>query len=210
MSDTAQGEFTIKENQAISGNNTNGIAVVMLTDSTGNFAIDNNVISENGNSGILVGMFDNSTANVNINNNTISANGFQDINLDNAEGIGISTASNSILELLLQGNIVTNNAHFGVFVNADEQSQIKAGVRFNTLTNNPGGNNPNGLVVQTRFPSPTVCLDLSNNTSDNGFYLSNPDPTSIFKATIQNNQGDISIDQSGIIEPRDDNDCPVP
>ncbi|MEQ9666793.1 right-handed parallel beta-helix repeat-containing protein [Coleofasciculus sp. G2-EDA-02] len=211
---TAEGEVLI-QNNLISDNETIGIAGLMLGESQLGVTIDNNEILNNGYHGVGVSIQEFATSRLTITDNQVNSNGFQGIDLTfpQPDGIFIDTLNNSTLQLLLERNTVMDNARFGVFIAAEDQSEIFAGVRFNIFTVNPGTfGNPNGFLVQTGSlsdpdPESTICLDLSNNTSENGFVLNYTDPDSIFKADTIANNGIILIPQLPV-EPL--GDCPVP
>lgn len=211
----AEGEVII-QNNLISDNETLGIATLMLGDSDLGVTIDNNEIFNNGHHGIGVSIQEFATSRLTITDNQVDRNGFQGIDLTfpQPDGIFIDTLNNSTLQLLLERNTVMDNARFGVLILAEDQSEIFASVRFNIFTGNPGTfGNPNGFLVQTGEeiidpdPESTICLDLSNNTSENGFVLNYTDPESTFKADTTANNGIILIPQLPV-EPL--GDCPVP
>lgn len=212
---TAEGEVII-QNNLISDNETLGIAGLMLGNSSLGVTIDNNDIFNNGHHGIGVSIQESATLRLTITDNQVDRNGFQgvDLNFPQPDGIFIDALNNATLQLLLERNTVMDNARFGAFIAAENQSEIFAGVRFNIFTGNPGiVNNPNDFLVQTGAdlinpdPESTICLDLSNNTSENGFSLNYTDPDSTFKADTTANNGAISIPQLPV-EPL--GDCPVP
>ncbi|MEQ9371427.1 MAG: right-handed parallel beta-helix repeat-containing protein [Coleofasciculus chthonoplastes F3-SA18-01] len=211
---TAEGEVLI-QNNLISDNETLGIAGLMIGDSSLGVTIDNNEIFNNGYHGIGVSIQEAATLRLEITDNRVDRNGFQgvDLNFPQPDGIFIDALNNSTLQLLLERNTVMDNARFGAFILAEDQSELFAGVRFNTFTGNPGTlDNANGFVVQTGSltnlePESTICLDLSNNTSENGFSLNYTDLDSTFKADTTANNGTISIPQLPV-EPL--GDCPVP
>ncbi|HAG83595.1 MAG TPA: hypothetical protein DCL61_21200 [Cyanobacteria bacterium UBA12227] len=216
-----QGEsrgLTNISDSTISRSGSRGIRAIVTGDSTTDLTIDDNTIAENGNSGIGINFLiqNPQTSTTSITNNIISNNGSDGIAMSDSEGIAIKTSGDTILELLIQGNVSTNNARFGIFVIADEESQLRAGVRFNTLEDNPGSSNPplpNGFSAQTGSSlndnsTSTLCLDLSNNDSDNGFLFNNLSPQSTFKVSTEENEG--TIEESGATTLRDEQDCPVP
>ncbi|MEQ9483008.1 right-handed parallel beta-helix repeat-containing protein [Coleofasciculus sp. F4-SAH-05] len=211
---TAEGEVLI-QNNLISDNETLGIAGLMIGDSSLGVTIDNNEIFNNGYHGIGVSIQEAATLRLEITDNRVDRNGFQgvDLNFPQPDGIFIDALNNSMLQLLLERNTVMDNARFGALILAEDQSELFAGVRFNTFTGNPGTlDNANGFVVQTGSltnlePESTICLDLSNNTSENGFSLNYTDLDSTFKADTTANNGTISIPQLPV-EPL--GDCPVP
>lgn len=202
-------------NNTISDNGNVGIGAEILGNSTSTLTIDNNTVSDNGTLGIGIRPQEFSTTTATITNNTVSGNGFDVIGTEAADGIITTIAGDSSLQLLLEGNTATNNARFGIAMIAEDSSQIFAGVRFNTLTGNPGSIDPpfpNGFGAQTGSPdnlstTSTICLDLRNNTSDNGFVLNYSRPLSTFKADTTANTGEVSIPASPV-EPL--GDCPVP
>ncbi|MEQ9622455.1 right-handed parallel beta-helix repeat-containing protein [Coleofasciculus chthonoplastes] len=211
---TAEGEVLI-QNNLISDNETLGIAGLMIGDSSLGVTIDNNEIFNNGYHGIGVSIQEAATLRLEITDNRVDRNGFQgvDLNFPQPDGIFIDALNNATLQLLLERNTVMDNARFGALILAEDQSELFAGVRFNTFTGNPGTlDNANGFVVQTGSltnlePESTICLDLSNNTSENGFSLNYTDLDSTFKADTTANNGTISIPQLPV-EPL--GDCPVP
>ena len=202
-------------NNAVSSNGTVGIAAEMLGNSTSTLTIDNNTVSGNGTAGIAINPDEFATSTATITNNTVSGNGFNAIDTEATDGIITTTEGDSSLQLLLEGNSATDNARFGLSIVANDNSQIFAGVRFNTLTGNPGSSDPpfpNSFGAQTGSPdnlttTSTICLDLRNNTSDNGFVLNNNRPLSTFQADTTANTGAISIPALPV-EPL--GDCPVP
>ena len=212
-------EFTtstaIITNNTVSSNGTEGITSQMLGNSTSTLTIDNNTVSDNGNVGIGINPDDFATSTATITNNTVSGNGFNGIDTEATDGIITATEGDSSLQLLIEGNSATDNARLGLSMFANDNSQIFAGVRFNTLTGNPGSSDPpfpNGFGAQTGSPdnlttTSTICLDLRNNTSDNGFVLNNNRPLSTFQADTTANTGVISVPALPV-EPL--GDCPVP
>ncbi|MFP4099850.1 right-handed parallel beta-helix repeat-containing protein [Coleofasciculus sp.] len=209
-----EGEVIIQNNH-IFENETLGIAGFMIGESDLDVTIDNNEILNNGHHGIGVSIQESATLRLTITDNRVDRNGFQGItlNLPEPDGIFVDALNNATLQLLLERNTVMDNARFGALILAEDQSELFAGVRFNTFTGNPGTlDNANGFVVQTGSltnlePESTICLDLSNNTSENGFSLNYIDLDSTFKADTTANNGTISIPQLPI-EPL--GDCPVP
>ncbi len=210
----AEGEFLI-QNNLISDNETLGIAGLMIGDSSLGVTIDNNEIFNNGDHGIGVSIQEAATLRLEITENLVNGNGFQgvDLNFPQPDGIFIDALNNSTLQLLLESNTVIDNARFGAFILAEDQSEIFAGVRFNTFRGNSGAvDNANGFLVQTGSltnlePESTICLELRNNTSENGFSLNYTNADSTFKADTRANNGIISIPQLSV-EPL--GDCPVP
>jgi len=209
-----EGEVLI-QNNLISDNETLGIAGLMIGDSSLGVTIDNNEIFNNGHHGIGISIQEATTLRLEITENLVNGNGFQGItlNLPEPDGIFVDALNNATLQLLLERNTVMDNARFGALILAEDQSELFAGVRFNTFTGNPGIlDNANGFVVQTGSltnlePESTICLDLSNNTSENGFSLNYIDLDSTFKADTTANNGTILIPQLSV-EPL--GDCPVP
>ncbi|NEQ20143.1 MAG: hypothetical protein F6K28_13030 [Microcoleus sp. SIO2G3] len=221
-------------NNAVSGNGTIGIASRMLGNSTSTLTIDNNTVSDNGTNGIDIQFQEFTTSTATITNNTISNNGANGISIDSIEfatstatitnntvsgnrsdGITTSTEGDSSLQLLLEGNTATDNARFGLSLFAEDNSKTFAGVRFNTMTGNSGTSDPlfpNGFIAETGTqdnlsPTSTICLNLSNNTSDNGFALNRLGSQSTFQADTTANTGAIAV--PGLpVEPL--GDCPVP
>jgi hypothetical protein len=179
----------------------------MLGNSTSTLTIDNNTVSDNGTLGIVINPKEFATSTATITNNTLSGNG--------SDGITTVTEGDSSLQLLLEGNSATDNARFGLSIFATENSQIFAGVRFNTMTGNPGESDPpfpNGFLAETGSainlsPTSTICLNLSNNTSDNGFALNRLGSQSTFQADTTANTGAIAVSVRPV-EPL--GDCPVP
>jgi hypothetical protein len=203
------------DNNTVSGNGTVGIASQMLGNSTSTLTIDNNTVSGNGTVGIDINPNEFATSTATITNNTVSGNGFNAIDTEATDGIITTTEGDSSLQLLLEGNSATDNARFGLSIVANDNSQIFAGVRFNTLTGNPGSSDPpfpNSFGAQTGSPdnpttTSTICLDLRNNTSDNGFVLNYNRLLSTFQADTTANTGAISVPALPV-EPL--GDCPVP
>jgi len=202
-------------NNTVSSNGTFGITSQMSGNSTSTLTIDNNTVSDNGTVGIGINPNEFATSTATITNNTVSGNGFNAIDTEATDGIITATEGDSSLQLLLEGNSATDNARFGLSIVANDNSQIFAGVRFNTLTGNPGSSDPpfpNSFGAQTGSPdnlttTSTICLDLRNNTSDNGFVLNNNRPLSTFQANTTANTGVIAV--PGLpVEPL--GDCPVP
>jgi hypothetical protein len=200
-------------NNAVSGNGTVGIAAEMLGNSTSTLTIDNNTVSDNGTVGIGINPSEFATSTATITNNTVSGNGFNGIDTESTDGIITTTTGDSSLQLLIEGNAATNNARFGIAIFAEDNSQTFAGVRFNTMTGSPGSRiNPNSFLTQTGSPdnltpTSTICLNLSNNTSDNGFGLNYTSPLSTFQTDTTANTGVISVPALPV-EPL--GDCPVP
>lgn len=209
-----EGEVIVQNNH-IFENETLGIAGFMIGESDLDVTIDNNEILNNGHHGIGVSIQESATLRLTITDNRVDRNGFQGItlNLPEPDGIFVDALNNATLQLLLERNTVMDNARFGALILAEDQSELFAGVRFNTFTGNLGTlDNANGFVVQTGSltnlePESTICLDLSNNTSENGFSLNYIDLDSTFKADTTANNGTILIPQLPV-EPL--GDCPVP
>jgi hypothetical protein len=200
-------------NNTVSGNGTVGIASQISGNSTSTLTIDNNTVSDNGTVGIGINLNEFATSTATITNNTVSGNGFDGIDTEAKDGIITATTGDSSLQLLIEGNAATNNARFGIAIFAEDNSQTFAGVRFNIMTGSPGSRiNPNGFLTQTGSPdnltpTSTICLNLSNNTSDNGFGLNYTSPLSTFQTDTTANTGVISVPALPV-EPL--GDCPVP
>lgn len=194
--DVSQAKFTIADN-TISNNGNDGIEIVPTGNSTSTLTISNNTISNSTRNGILINPKRFATSTVTISNNTVSGSGL--------DGISANTEGNSFLRILIQGNTSSNNGRFGIQMTALNTSRIFAGVRLNTLTANPGTIDgfPYGFGAQTLNKS-TLCLDLRNNTSSNGFVL-NP-VSGTFNADILGNN--VSATTLGTINPL--GSCPVP
>lgn len=106
----------------------------------------------------------------------------------------------------IQGNTTNNNGRFDIEISASDTSSLFAGVRLNTLIENPGSLMPFlpfGFAAQT-LDNSTLCVDLKNNTSSNGFVFNSVSGT--FNANASGNNTNVS--QSGVVNPL--GTCPVP
>jgi hypothetical protein len=197
VSDVGQGTFNIADN-TISNHGNDGIQFVALGNSTSTLTINNNTISNSGRNGIFVNPQEFATSTVTISNNRVFGSG--------QDGISANTEGNSFLRILIEGNTSSNNGRFGIQLTSLDTSRIFAGVRLNTMTANPGAVDdgfPFGFGAQT-LDNSTMCLDLRNNTSSNGFVLRPAGGT--FNANTLGNNVPATI--TDIINPL--GACPVP
>lgn len=195
--DVSQGTVNITNNQILN-NSDHGIYVSPRGNSTSTVTINNNTAANNGLNGIFLESFNFSTSTPTVSNNIAFGNGL--------DGISTRTAGNSFLRSLIQGNTTTNNGRFGIEMTTFDTARIFSGVRFNTLIGNPGSFFPflpYGLEAQTQGNS-TLCLDLRNNTSSNGFVF-NPISGTFNGNASGNNRAVVT---TGFVNPL--GFCPVP
>ncbi|MCP2731703.1 right-handed parallel beta-helix repeat-containing protein [Limnofasciculus baicalensis] len=195
--DSSQLTATI-DNNTTDSNGFNGIFILPFDSSTSNVTISHNIVQGNLFDGIAIFSVDSSTSTANIFNNTASDNGL--------DGISNETGDNSLMRSLIQGNTTNNNGRFGIEISATDTSSLFAGVRLNNLIENPGELMPFlpfGFAAQT-LDNSTLCVDLKDNTSSNGFLLNGVSGT--FNANASGNNSDVS--QSGVVNPL--GTCPVP
>jgi hypothetical protein len=153
-------------------NSGSGIVFTLGRDrSANNITIVGNQILTNNGVGILFSLVENAQATATISANTISGN--LNIGSTSASGIGIgaSTFDNSTLRLLIDSNLISNNQSSGIFLQANDSSNIFSTVSNNTLTNNHinpiAGSSfgATGNFVAQSVANTKVCLNLANNTS---------------------------------------------
>ncbi|HBR74077.1 MAG TPA: hypothetical protein DEA78_10260, partial [Cyanobacteria bacterium UBA11159] len=195
--DVSQGTLNVTNNR-VSNNRDHGIYVSPRGNSTSTITINNNTANNNGINGIFLESFNFSTSTATISNNIASGNGL--------DGISTRTNNNSFLRSLVQGNTTNNNGRFGIEMTTFNTSRLFTGVRFNTLIANPGSFFPFfpfGFGAQTLETS-TLCLDLRNNSSSNGFVF-NP-VSGTFNGNASGNNGTVvqsnSVNSLGF--------CPAP
>lgn len=152
----------------ISNNNDNGIAVIGTTVTTANIIISDNQITENTGSGCGVAF---SQAGIEldatITGNTISDNTGSGILMYN--GTGIENVAFNI-----EKNTMNNNQNLGSNasggIDIEQYTNLSMFLTDNTLSDN----NISGLYVGSTTTAPFVDLEMSGNTSDNGYMLVNP------------------------------------
>jgi hypothetical protein len=167
-------------NITITGNNTTentraGIAILLNDTAQATSTISGNAISDNGFIGILLRLSGNSQATATISGNIISGNRVIAAEVfSGGRGVNGLTFDNSILRLLIDSNLISDNVASGIFLQAGNSSNIFSTVSNNTLTNNstnPGAASDVGaignFVAQSIGDNSTFCLDLANNTSSN-------------------------------------------
>jgi parallel beta-helix repeat protein len=124
-------------------------------------------------------------------------------------GIMLRSFTNATFKVTVEDNDIINNggsanAFAGLGILALNNSELLATVEFNTIQSNT---NLSGFSAQAPTAAPgRVCLKLENNSSNNGFVLVRPGP-STFQAGIANNNGPI-IQPAAPVTPLDN--CPVP
>jgi hypothetical protein len=150
--------------------------------------LSGNTINTVADDGISLLLSDNSVATVTISNNQISNASSQGIFFGNI-GVQVDADDNSQLQLLLDSNTITGSGDPGISIFAGAgggSPQVFTSVRLNILSgNNVNGFTTGGFDAQT-FNTSTMCLRLSNNTSDT-FNLVNNGGT--FQAEVGTNTG---------------------
>ncbi len=190
---------TIADNTA-NGNQRSGIYLFSANSARATGTITNNMANNNATSGIEVDVGpipnpgNSAQVTATISNNSVSGNQGQGPSGQGGGGIVIRTFNNSVAQVAVEGNMVTNNAtasgsFAGLGMLSLDNSQLLAGVRFNTLTNN--------TVIPAfsaqSVPASKLCLQLSSNTSDTGFGLIRVSPASTFQADTAGNTGPIIV-----------------
>ncbi len=189
------------------------------------FNATNNTLSNLNNNGIgMVGGTSFQTANITINNNTISAIGGSQSAIDIAQGsstLNLTVKDNTIntcdgsglvcyansgeftnMTATITGNVMSNcqntgesNAASGISL--DTYLNLTSTIANNTLSDNA---TPGVAVGVNTSGTPTVCLTLTNNSSDTdpGYSLTNPDG-----GTFNLSPCDVMSINSGTISPSD-------
>lgn len=153
----------------ISECNDNAIAVISPgKTTTGNIIIKNNVIRDIGNAsnGIAINQ-DFSALDLSITNNEISR----------CEGTGIlsyAPAGIDACTLNISNNLINNcenlSANAASGIDIEQYSSLDGSIANNVLTDNTGV----AVMIGSTLPTPTTCLTLTGNESENDYLLANP------------------------------------
>lgn len=159
--------FTLNaSNNTIANGQDNGIATIGLM-TTANINISNNQITGNagGANGISIS-HSGTTLDLTVNNNNISNNDSTGILMYSSPGI-----DNVILEI--NDNLINNNQNTGTNaaggIDLEQYINLSGSITNNTLA----GNTNYDLYVGSTLTTPTVCLNLSGNTSQTDYALAN-------------------------------------
>ena len=197
--DDAQATVTVSDNTLtnITGDGLytgDGMNFVFNQNSNTQLTISGNTIDTASDDGIDLNLFDDAVATVTISNNQISNANSGGIGFSNI-GIEVDADNNSQLQLLIESNTITGSGDQGISIFSGAgggNSQISSTVQFNILTgNNVSGLTSGGFDAQT-FDTSTMCLQLSNNTSDTFALINN---SGTFQVQIGVNTG--TVTQSG-------------
>jgi hypothetical protein len=183
---------------------------INLTNVSGTTLVADNTITDSGADGISIAMDSVTalTALMTVTGNTVDGAGGA------GGGIIAEVVGDNQLTIILGGNTVSNSTgESGVFLLSGDTAELKAKVDSNTLQGNQGVG-PLDFGSRARGPASTLCLELTNNTSniappDTAFLLENDGAnTGTFQFFALGNTG--AIEQAGAITSVPAGTCGVP
>ena len=194
-----QGDISFSNNQVISnfggiglsigsGNNVIGAPQVI--------SVINNDFSYNYNEGILLATI-NSNPNITIENNVFSYNGSYGMSLQVPVGSAYATVNAA-----LEGNRAYNNGNYGMYVQCTYSQSVILAENNTLFNNNFQGTSDMFIFNNNTGLNPSLCLEMTGNTSSRGYHLQNNSSSTFNLAPLNVNAVNVgTITESGTINP---------